>query len=462
MSAQRSVRPMSRTPLQPTARQQARPRTAAAAARPDDAGRDEADSLRTRSRSRVSREGWFKLKSASRRLNRIRRKVYRENPVATGETGRATALALWRAVTKKGFRAWCYEFGFCGSLTHTVTIVDADDALPIHDAFFNLTYRRGFHEVLDALRDGRPVAAKIEIRDRKIYVMDPAFEPRVQRSLARNERRQGTRAGRRPTPIRSPLERRGVCRDGPGRRCGLPGTGGARLSPRPAVPDAASDRDVRRREILSGRRPICRCSPAATWTRRWRRCASGSCGRIGSWRRSASAARNVMRSSRGSKANATPRSPAWRRLPPRRERLGDQVVQLRAALDDENARLTAEREALQQALTEARAQSRAYEAEIADAISELSRVRADWNAERRAWECDLAELRAAAGMWIEQSSDALRTARSERDAALGERQQAAADRDHARAELSARLQAWENTRWRRFRALVTRVIKKWP
>ena len=118
------------------------------------------------------------MKSASRRLNRIRRKVYRENPVATGETGRATALALWRAATKKGFRAWCYEFGFSGSLTHTVTIVDADDTLRIQDAFFNLTYRLGFHEVLDALRDERPVAAKAEIRDRKIYVMDPAFEPR--------------------------------------------------------------------------------------------------------------------------------------------------------------------------------------------------------------------------------------------------------------------------------------------
>jgi hypothetical protein len=143
-------------------------------------------------------------------------------------------------------------------------------------------------------------------------------------------------------------------------------------------------------------------------------------------------------------------------------RLSDQIVQLRAALDDENARFIAGREALQQALTEARAQSRAYEAEIADAISDLSRVRAEWNAERRAWECESAELRAAAGMWIEQSSDALRTAKSERDAGFCERDQAAADRDRARAELSARLEAWENTPWRKFRALVSRAFGKRP
>ena len=86
-------------------------------------------------------------------------------------------MALWRAATKKGFRAWCYEFGLAGSFTHTVAIVEAGGVLQIHDAFFNLTYPFGFYELLSELRDGRPVAAKTETRDRKIYVMDPAFEP---------------------------------------------------------------------------------------------------------------------------------------------------------------------------------------------------------------------------------------------------------------------------------------------
>ena len=117
------------------------------------------------------------MKDVSRRLNRLRRKVYRETPAATGSSGGAAALALWRAFTKKGFCAWCYKFGLAGSITHTVTIVDAGGVLQIHDAFFNLTYPLGFYELLGELRDGRPVAAKTEIRDRKIYVMDPAFEP---------------------------------------------------------------------------------------------------------------------------------------------------------------------------------------------------------------------------------------------------------------------------------------------
>ena len=401
------------------------------------------------------------MKSASRRLNRIRRKVYRKNPVATGETGRATALALWRAVTKKGFRAWCYEFGFCGSLTHTVTIVDADDALPIHDAFFNLTYRRGFHEVLDALRDGRPVAAKIENRDRKIYVMDPAFEPRSSvRWLETNaDRELGPVDGRRQFEVLwndeaftavapgvdaayRELEARGYPRD----------LRFLMLHPIEMFDGEKSYRDAANMPLLAGRdldSPL-----AALRVRAMRADRELASERERGTQRDAIISR--LEGEREAAKSGLAEAAAEAR------RLGDQVVQLRAALDDENARFTAEREALQQALTEARAQSRAYEAEIADAISELSRVRADWNAERRAWECDLAELRDAAGMWIEQSSDALRTARSERDAALGERQQAAADRDHARAELSARLQAWENTRWRRFRALVTRVIKKWP
>jgi hypothetical protein len=81
------------------------------------------------------------MKDASWRLNRLRRKVYRKTPVGTESSSGSTALALSRSFTKKGFRAWCYEFGFSGGLTHTVTIVGADGLLRIHDAFFNLCYR---------------------------------------------------------------------------------------------------------------------------------------------------------------------------------------------------------------------------------------------------------------------------------------------------------------------------------
>jgi hypothetical protein len=401
------------------------------------------------------------LKSASRRLNRIRRKVYRENPVATGQSGRATALALWRAVTKKGFRAWCYEFGFSGSLTHTVTIVDADDALRIQDAFFNLTYRLGFHEVLDALRDGRPVAAKTEIRDRKIYLMDPAFEPQSTVSWleANADRELAPVDGRRQFEILwndeafaaiapgvnaayRELEARGYPRD----------LKFLMLHPVEIFDGEKSYRNMGDMPLLAGRdlnSPV-----AALRVRALRADRELASERERGAERDAIIAR--LESERDAAKSGLAEAAAEAR------RLGDQIVQLRAALDDENARFTAEREALLQALAEAKTQAQAYEAEIADAISELSRVRAEWNAERRASECDLAELRAAAGMWIEQSSDALRTARSERDTAFGEREQAAADQDRARAELSARLEAWENTPWRRFRALVSRVIKKWP
>jgi hypothetical protein len=45
------------------------------------------------------------MKDASRRLNRLRRKVYRKTPVRTGSSSGSTALALWRSFTKQGFRA---------------------------------------------------------------------------------------------------------------------------------------------------------------------------------------------------------------------------------------------------------------------------------------------------------------------------------------------------------------------
>jgi predicted nucleic acid-binding Zn-ribbon protein len=401
------------------------------------------------------------LKSVSRQLNRIRRKVYRETPVATGETGRATALTMWRIVTKKGFRAWCYEFGFSGSLTHTVTIVDADDVLLIHDAFFNLTYRLGFHAVLDALRDGRPVPAKAEIRDRKIYVMDPALEPAGNvRWLEANAEREFAPVGdRRRFEVLwndqafaaiSPgveaayreLEARGFPRD----------LQFLMLQAVETFDGEKSHRDIGEMPVLGGRdlqSPLAALRVAATRANR----------ELASERERGSERDAIISRLEGERDAA--RS-GLAEAASEAKRLGNQIVQQRAALDDENARFVAEREALQQALTEYSAQARAYDAEIAAAISELSRMRTEWNAERRAWESDLAELQASAGMWIGQSSDALRTAMSERDAAIGEREKAIADLDRVRAELSARLEAWKNTPWRRFRSLISRAFRKRP
>jgi hypothetical protein len=144
----------------------------------------------------------FELKDFSRRVRKLRRKVYRQTPVATsnriaeldrrmsyadmatvleqanlGVSSGGAALALWRACSDRDLRAWCYEFGFPESLTHTATIVEIDGVLEVHDAFFNLSYPLGLHDMLDSLRDGNAVNGKREIRDRKIYVMDPACEP---------------------------------------------------------------------------------------------------------------------------------------------------------------------------------------------------------------------------------------------------------------------------------------------
>src|ERR1700739_3940395 len=83
------------------------------------------------------------------------------------------ALALWRACYERGFRAWCYEFGFPQSLTHTVTIVEIDRVLQVHDAFFNLSYPLALDDMLDSLRNGTAVTDKREVRDRKIYIADP-------------------------------------------------------------------------------------------------------------------------------------------------------------------------------------------------------------------------------------------------------------------------------------------------
>ena len=144
----------------------------------------------------------FGLKDVSRRANKLRRRVYREMPVASanrtaeldhrmcyadmaailenarlGASSAGAALALWRACSEHGLRAWCYRFGFPESLTQTVTIVDIDGVLQVHDAFFNLSYPCGLYEVLGSLRSGEAVTGKREVRDRKIYIMDPAREP---------------------------------------------------------------------------------------------------------------------------------------------------------------------------------------------------------------------------------------------------------------------------------------------
>ena len=94
-----------------------------------------------------------------------------------GVPSTGAALALWRAYREHGLRAWCYRFGFPESVTRTVTVVDIDGVLQIHDPSFNLSYPSGLYDVLGSLRNGEAVTAKRELRDRKIYIMDPAREP---------------------------------------------------------------------------------------------------------------------------------------------------------------------------------------------------------------------------------------------------------------------------------------------
>lgn len=144
----------------------------------------------------------FGLKDLSRGANKLRRRVYRELPVASanrtaeldsrmcyadmaailestrlGISSVGAALALWRAFSEHGLRAWCYQFGFPERLTQTVTIVEIDGLLQVHDAFFNLSYPCGLYEVLGSLRNGEAVTGKGAAQDRKLYIMDPAREP---------------------------------------------------------------------------------------------------------------------------------------------------------------------------------------------------------------------------------------------------------------------------------------------
>jgi len=142
------------------------------------------------------------LKDPSRRANKLRRRVYRETPVASanrtaeldhrmcyadmaailesarlGVSSTGAALALWRAYSDRGLRAWCYQFGFHENLSRTITIVEIDGVLQVHDAFFNLSYPCGLYEVLGSLRNGEAVTGKAAAQDRKLYIMDPAREP---------------------------------------------------------------------------------------------------------------------------------------------------------------------------------------------------------------------------------------------------------------------------------------------
>jgi hypothetical protein len=156
------------------------------------------------------------LHELARRVKKLRRKIYRELPVATanriadldhrmsyreiaskvqeGQFGvdpAGAALALCRACIERDLKSWCYEFGFPQILTHTVTVVEIDGVLQVHDPFFNLGYPVRLNEVLDSLRNGNSVTAKRPMRDRKIYLLDPGGEPeRMVRWLEANADRE--------------------------------------------------------------------------------------------------------------------------------------------------------------------------------------------------------------------------------------------------------------------------------
>jgi hypothetical protein len=98
--------------------------------------------------------------------------------------------------------------------------------------------------------------------------------------------------------------------------------------------------------------------------------------------------------------------------------------------------------------------------EIMALKAELTQARTEWDAERKALECSSMALQTATGLWVEQSSAALQRLRSERDTAVSEREQAFVDRDRIRADLAARLHAWENSPWRKFRAFFTRALAR--
>jgi predicted nucleic acid-binding Zn-ribbon protein len=385
--------------------------------------------------------------------------VYRETSAATRSTGRDTALALWRAFTKKGFCSWCYEFGFAGSITHTVTIVETDGVAQIHDAFFNLTYPLGFHDVLDALRDGRPIAVITEIRDRKIYVSDPAFETEatVNWLEANADRELDPIDGLRRFELLwnldafiatfpdvaaayQDLEERGYPRD----------LRFLMLHPIEMFDGKKSHADPSTMPLLAGRDLASPLAAACAAARRVSQELSSE------RKRNTEKDATILRLE-GERAAAQSKLVA---VSTEARRLDGQIVQLRAALDDETRRFAVERQALSQALTEAEAQAIASRVETAALRAALAQARAEWNAERDGWERDTASLQAAAGLWIEQSSQAVQTARSELNAGASERLQVIAERDRIRAELAARVHAWENSPRRKILGFFRRAITK--
>jgi hypothetical protein len=378
------------------------------------------------------------MKDARRRLNRIRRKVYRETPILNGSDSRSTALALWRSFTKQGFRAWCYEFGFRDSLTHTVTIVEVDGILPVHDAFFNLSYSDDFHEVLDGLRGGIPIAPKAETRDKKIYVADPALE--AETALCWLE----ANADRELAPVNGlrrfevlwnleaftaiapsieaayrELEERGYPRD----------LRFLMLHPIEMFDGDEPHRDPSTMPLLAGRDLH---SPFATLRVEAKRMSQ----ELDAERKRVMEKQVAILRLEGERDAA---KSSWAAASAEVKRLGDQIVQLRAAFDDEGARAAASG------------------AEIIELRTRLKCMQEQWNAERSLLECSLASVRAAAGLWIEQNSYALQRLRSELNAAVRDHEQAAAERDHARAELAARAQTSMNSSWRIFRAFMVRA-----
>ena len=142
------------------------------------------------------------MHDVARRVKKLRRKAYRELPVATsnrvvevdrrmsyreirtivqqghfGVGPAGAALALCRACSERGLNSWCYEFGFPQILTHAVTVVETDGVMRVHDPFFDLGYPVALNDLLESLLHGNAVTAKRPARDRKIYILDPRREP---------------------------------------------------------------------------------------------------------------------------------------------------------------------------------------------------------------------------------------------------------------------------------------------
>jgi hypothetical protein len=473
------------------------------------------------------------LKDVSRRAHKLRRKVYRQTPVATwnrvaeldhigsyaelarfleeanlGLTPRGAAFALRRACAERGLRAWCYEFGFPECLTHTVTVVEANGILQIHDPFFNLSFPDGFHELLDCLRGGNAVKGEREIRDRKIYIMDPACEPEATaRWLERNADREiepvdGLRRFEllwNPEAFAANCAQTAAAYRAVEERGHPPDLQFMMLHPVSVFDGEKSHRIPLTMPLLAGRELA---SPLAAL----RASARKMTAELASQQQ-----QNAGQTATISRLEAESEEARCRLAAASDEarRLGERVVQLQSALDAETQRFTSERQALltdkealeaalgeqQGALARALARVSSSEAEIAVLKQDLARVTGERGAERSAFESSLSSLQAAAGMLFEQDAQALREARSSLDAAVAEHRlqrsaweaergefardlsttramldkmgqrvreveaaldRAEGEREMARAELGARVAAWERSPWGRLRSFLGR------